>query len=147
MVSRAALPAGRSAPVDRLAALAAREGDGSLLVRTGDRSGRVAFVDSDGGTLRDLPAQPAGIAARSAAAPAGRGPGRLRPARRGPLGGQIGAGLPRAGFEQTDQAGREVRDDAVDAEVEQRAHLLRLVDGPHVHLHAVAVRVLDQLAA
>jgi len=52
VVARASLPAGRSGPVDRLAALAAREGDGSLLVRSGDRSGRVAFVDPAGSTLR-----------------------------------------------------------------------------------------------
>jgi hypothetical protein len=52
VVARAPLPSGRSVPVDRLAALAAREGDGSLLVRTGDRSGRVAFVDPAGSTLR-----------------------------------------------------------------------------------------------
>jgi hypothetical protein len=51
VVARAALPGG-SAPVDRLAALAAREGDGSLLVRTGDRTGRVAFVDASGSPLR-----------------------------------------------------------------------------------------------
>jgi matrixin len=52
VVARASLPDGRSGPVDRLAALAAREGDGSLLVRTGDRSGRVAFVDPSGSTIR-----------------------------------------------------------------------------------------------
>lgn len=52
VVARASLPSGRSVPVDRLAALAAREGDDSLLVRTGDRSGRVAFVDPAGSTIR-----------------------------------------------------------------------------------------------
>lgn len=60
VVARMGLPDGRSEAVDRLAALAAREGDGSLLVRTGDRTGRVAFVDASGATvrvfLRNLPA-------------------------------------------------------------------------------------------
>jgi hypothetical protein len=52
VVARASLPPGRSEPVDRLAALSARDGDGSLLVRTGDRSGRVAFVDPAGSMVR-----------------------------------------------------------------------------------------------
>lgn len=52
VVERAALPASRSAPVDRLAALAARAGDGSLLVRAGDVTQRIAFVGDDGEPLR-----------------------------------------------------------------------------------------------
>jgi hypothetical protein len=52
VVARTALASARTAPIDRLAALAAREGDGSLLVRTGDRTGRVAFVDASGSALR-----------------------------------------------------------------------------------------------
>jgi hypothetical protein len=52
VVARSALPAGRSAPVDRLAALSLRAGDGSLLVRAGDRTERIAFVDAEGSALR-----------------------------------------------------------------------------------------------
>jgi hypothetical protein len=44
VVVRAPLPPGRSAPVDQLAELAAREGDGSLWLRVGDRAGRVAVL-------------------------------------------------------------------------------------------------------
>lgn len=60
VVKRSLLPPGRSGPVDRLAALAAQRGDGSLLARSGDRTGRLAFEAPDGVLvrvfLRDLPA-------------------------------------------------------------------------------------------
>jgi hypothetical protein len=60
VVKRSRLPSGRSGPVDRLAALAAARGDGSLLARSGDRTGRVAFAAPDGALvrvfLRELPA-------------------------------------------------------------------------------------------
>ena len=52
VVARSALPAGRSGPVDRLAALSDQAGDGSLLVRAGDRRERIAFVDAEGNALR-----------------------------------------------------------------------------------------------
>ncbi len=52
VVERAALPAGRSAPVDRLVRLAAQTADGALQVRVGDATGRVAFADGDGRLLR-----------------------------------------------------------------------------------------------
>jgi hypothetical protein len=52
LVARSALPPGRSGAVDRLAALAARRGDGSLWVRVGDRTGRVAWIGDDGAEVR-----------------------------------------------------------------------------------------------
>jgi hypothetical protein len=52
VVARGRLPAGRSALADRLAELAAARGDGSLLVRVGDATGRIAFRDPEGPMLR-----------------------------------------------------------------------------------------------
>src|SRR6478735_11611696 len=47
-------------------------------------------------------------------------------------------------LEHSSQHRREVGHDAVDAEVEQAVHLVRIVDGPDVHVASEAVRRLDE---
>jgi hypothetical protein len=54
VVARAPLPPGRSAPVDRLAERAGREGDGGLWLRMGDAEGRVALALPSAPLLRVL---------------------------------------------------------------------------------------------